>query len=223
MDNKQPYRSQKELIQQIEFNLNRIEEGEFGLDELEEQLELIRTLYERTVVLQYKAFEHYHNTQENNTNSSIEENTISARTNTEQEPIAEQTSVEYDFSNNNLFSATDSDPTDDDQAIEPIIETSHSPIQQLFYDILSQTEGKIGVIPLSSLNDSFGLNERMLFINELFGGSSDEFMRAIEFLDTIPMVSSSISFFEELSKKYQWDISSQEVEDFIIKICQKYA
>jgi len=234
MKNDPNYKTQRKLLDEIVSNLQRLENGELTLVELNNHLNIVRTLYERTLVLQYKAFEQH--AKENETLSlEIEDNNVNDDKWEEaefEETIAESTSpiLEFDFSQNTqqetdiqhfIFEGQDIySPEISPQAEQSTPEQSL--VYKRFFSILERIRNRVGRSPFTTLSDSFGLNERLLFINELFEGSNDDFVRAIEFLETIPIPESTVSFFEDLAQQYHWDIDSQEVEDFMLKICRKY-
>lgn len=89
--------------------------------------------------------------------------------------------------------------------------------------LLDQSEKGFNMPPLDTLVGSFGLNERLQFINELFNGSSEEFAEAIKALDA------STGFDEALNKaatfglRNQWDRESETVLDFVNKLKRRYA
>ena len=79
------------------------------------------------------------------------------------------------------------------------------------------------VFPLESLIGAFTLNEKLQFINELFDGSSDEFSSNIKQLDQLASMDAARNMLTELSQTFNWDTESEIVEDFIYKICRRYA
>ena len=79
------------------------------------------------------------------------------------------------------------------------------------------------VFPLETLIGSFSLNEKLQFINELFDGSSDAFSSATKKLDACASMSEARTIMTEYSSNYEWDLDSEIVEDFIFKICRRYA
>ena len=79
------------------------------------------------------------------------------------------------------------------------------------------------VFPLETLIGSFSLNEKLQFINELFDGSSDAFSTATKKLDACQHMSEAREQLSEYSSTYNWDLESEIVEDFIFKICRRYA
>lgn len=79
------------------------------------------------------------------------------------------------------------------------------------------------IMSLDTLIGSFTLNERLQFINELFEGSSDSFSTAIKKLDTQENLSDARNIVAEYADNNNWDLESEIVEDFLVKICRRYA
>lgn len=79
------------------------------------------------------------------------------------------------------------------------------------------------VFPLETLIGSFSLNEKLQFINELFDGSSDAFSSATKKLDACQNMGEAREQLSDFSSTYNWDLESEIVEDFIFKICRRYA
>ena len=79
------------------------------------------------------------------------------------------------------------------------------------------------MIPLESLIGAFTLNEKLQFINELFDGSSDDFSSNVKQLDQLASIDAARNMIAELADTFSWDTESEIVEDFIYKICRRYA
>jgi len=79
------------------------------------------------------------------------------------------------------------------------------------------------VMTLETLIGSFTLNERLQFINELFDGSSDLFSSSIKRLDALDNRDSARSVIAEYAAENNWDLDGEVVEDFMLKICSRYA
>ena len=79
------------------------------------------------------------------------------------------------------------------------------------------------VMPLETLIGSFTLNERLQFINELFDGSSDLFSSSIKRLDSQADRVSARALVAEFAIANAWDMDGEVVEDFMLKICSRYA
>ena len=79
------------------------------------------------------------------------------------------------------------------------------------------------VMTLETLIGSFTLNERLQFFNELFDGSSDLFSSAIKRLDALDNRDSARSVIAEYAAENNWELDGEVVEDFMLKICSRYA
>lgn len=96
-----------------------------------------------------------------------------------------------------------------------------------FIQIYSKTDAtlaaQIAMTRLSSLIGSFGLNERLQFINELFDGSSEAFSEAIKVLDSVSGQDEALIKASAYANQYNWDLESETVEEFVVKIKRRYA
>lgn len=82
---------------------------------------------------------------------------------------------------------------------------------------------KYSIVPLETLIGSFSLNEKLQLINELYGGSSDVFSSAIKRLDAQANLSATRPILAEMAEMHNWDLESETTEEFIFKICRRYA
>jgi hypothetical protein len=147
---------------------------------------------------------------------AIEEETI------EQEAIEEETIVE------NLFEEVVEDQTSEEVTIEQAAPSSWEPEFSGDQPIwMAEMEANIrdnrSVFPLESLIGAFTLNEKLQFINELFDGSSDDFSSNVKQLDQLASIDAARNMIAELADTFSWDTESEIVEDFIYKICRRYA
>ncbi|MBI1836191.1 MAG: hypothetical protein HYR91_02890 [Flavobacteriia bacterium] len=91
-----------------------------------------------------------------------------------------------------------------------------------FREIESMMAGQFGITKLDSLQGSFGLNERLQYINELFDGSSEDFSNAVKTLDNQPSSQNAFLKVAEIGAVNKWDIQSETVEEFMQKIKRRY-
>ena len=75
-------------------------------------------------------------------------------------------------------------------------------------------EGK----PLKSLREGVGINDRFLFIRELFGGDSDNFNRVIDELDQLATLNEAVSY---LKANFKWS-KSDSAEKFLQLVKRRY-
>ena len=82
---------------------------------------------------------------------------------------------------------------------------------------------QFGVTKINSLVGSFGINERLQFINELFDGSSEDFSNAIKVLDTQASSTNARTKLAEIAVSNNWESESDTVLEFMQKVIRRYA
>lgn len=95
------------------------------------------------------------------------------------------------------------------------------------YGKLNSNDGTLAArlmsVRLETLKGAFGFNERLQIIQELFGGSNEEFNQLIEQLESIPSKEQARSLVSSYATKYSWDAESQLAIELIQKVERKYA
>lgn len=115
------------------------------------------------------------------------------------------------------------DEENDLPSVETPISSGDSETESKLKSIEKNIRINYSIVPLETLIGSFTLNERLQFINELFEGSSDSFSTAVKKLDTLDGLDSARSVVGEFASTNNWDLESEIVEDFLVKICRRYA
>ncbi len=92
-----------------------------------------------------------------------------------------------------------------------------------FSAIDASTQHQLAMSRLDTLIGSFGLNERLQFINELFDGSSEAFSEAIKSIDSQTDQLAALRKASSLAEQFSWDHDSETVEEFVLKIKRRYA
>ncbi|MBU0489955.1 MAG: hypothetical protein KKA07_09165 [Bacteroidetes bacterium] len=79
--------------------------------------------------------------------------------------------------------------------------------------------------PITDLKKSIGINDKFLFINELFNGSMNEYAAAVDHInDQCATRAEAHTYVDEIAEKYQWDgkrISEKLFRNFIDRRHQK--
>ena len=144
---------------------------------------------------------------------SIEEDVLPEIEIKEEELVEENLDSEEEIENTANDSAeTSKEITEDASSLFPKLMKIEKSIAQNYQ-----------VMILETLIGSFTLNERLQFINELFDGSSDLFSSAIKRLDALDNRDSARSVIAEYAAENNWDLDGEVVEDFMLKICSRYA
>jgi len=98
-----------------------------------------------------------------------------------------------------------------------------SPFMHKFDQVKNTASAQFGIAKIETLLGSFGLNERLQYINELFDGSSENFSDAVKILDNQSSLDASKTKVAELGIINQWEVDSETVEEFIQKVVRRYA
>lgn len=78
-------------------------------------------------------------------------------------------------------------------------------------------------VRLETLKSAFGLNERMLIVRELFGGSTDAYAEAIELLDNQNEIHAARSKVSDYASQYGWREDNDLAVEFVQKVERRYA
>lgn len=98
--------------------------------------------------------------------------------------------------------------------------------KEIFIDRIEHTDNSVNASfngsKLDTLVGSFGLNQKMRYINDLFNGSSDLFSDSIKNLDSKSTKEEAEEVISSLSLKYNWDLKSTIVIEFVEFINRRY-
>jgi hypothetical protein len=79
---------------------------------------------------------------------------------------------------------------------------------------------KIQKKPIKDLKTAIGINDKFIFINELFKGSLQDYNKAIESINALGSGNEAFAYIEELKERYKWDEKPEiyiKLEDFVIR------
>jgi len=83
---------------------------------------------------------------------------------------------------------------------------------------------RLQMTPINNLKDAIGVNEKFLFINELFGGNIQVYNEAIVKLNAFQNIDQSFEYLNELGKTLEWDEnrSAQTIEKLAGYVMRRY-
>jgi hypothetical protein len=83
---------------------------------------------------------------------------------------------------------------------------------------------RLQMTPISNLKDAIGVNEKFLFINELFGGNIQIYNEAIVKLNAFQNIDQSFEYLNDLGKTLEWDEnrSAQTIEKLAGYVMRRY-
>lgn len=143
-----------------------------------------------------------------------------------EEPISPETDVEPEVSEPISEDAFEVESTPIFSEPEPVEEPGAEVDTDIFNRYSSNTDDSLSSRLMSSklhtLVGSFGLNDKLQCIRELFKGSSEAFNQAIEQLDNQADFSAAKRILAQFAQQYSWDLESNLTAEFIQKVERRY-
>jgi len=225
MNNSSKYPRLHELASSIQTQMERLMAGELSLEELELVTEQGRELYERLVVLRYKA---YNETVTGRQDSEVvqESNEVIAEKETPKQDAPHQVSLieaieevtkEELFDEAPLFALN---TKEESTVSNTLFDLAALPATQSVNDMLAQTIVQHETLaqhhtqaPIADLKIAITLNQRFQFSRELFKGNNQDYEVAIDLLNTSSK-EDALQYVKSLESKYEWSNESTVVRDF---------
>lgn len=225
MNNSSKYPHLQELASNIQTQMERLKAGELSLEELELVTEQGRELYERLVVLRYKA---YNETVTGRQDIEVvqESNVVTAEKETPKQDAPHQVSLievieevtkEELFDEAPLFALN---TKEESPVSNTLFDLAALPATQSVNDMLAQTMVQHETLaqhhthaPIADLKIAITLNQRFQFSRELFKGNNQDYEVAIDLLNTSSK-EDALQYVKSLESKYEWSNESTIVRDF---------
>ena len=225
MNNSSKYPRLHELASSIQTQMERLMAGELSLEELELVTEQGRELYERLVVLRYKA---YNETVTGRQDMEVvrESNEVIAEKETPKQDAPHQVSLieaieevtkEELFDEAPLFALN---TKEESTVSNTLFDLAALPATQSVNDMLAQTIVQHETLaqqhtqaPITDLKIAITLNQRFQFSRELFKGNNQDYEVAIDLLNTSSK-EDALQYVKSLESKYEWSNESTVVRDF---------
>ncbi len=98
--------------------------------------------------------------------------------------------------------------------IKPTVERVDS--NQLFEEKMSkELSDKLGELPIADIKKAMSLNERIIFVNELFDGNFTEFENALTNLNSVANFVEAKGLMEILATRFDWSSKEKQAKTFI--------
>ncbi|MCB9194738.1 MAG: hypothetical protein H6598_00755 [Flavobacteriales bacterium] len=238
------YKSIRNIIQNLSEKVERLESGSMSVEELESVLEDTRALHERIAILQYLSVQPVVNqSEETKVQSSfsfgVDQNVLNAmREPTNQtnllDAIEEEKKVDdVPVVSHQLFPEETpvvvAQPVKEVEKEEQVSELSSTKEVQSINDKFSNQREveslaqKLGKKPISNLTEAIGLNQKFLFMNDLFEGENNLYKEAINVLNNFRSFIEADEYLNVLRSKHNWDNTSSTVKSFVELIERRYS
>ncbi len=219
------YLSLVDLAKSLNKKASKLEKGKLSLEELNEMLENSRDVYERLTVLRYKALLE---------KKEIAEELVSENVSSQEEieekveessfafkfDIENEESLDISPNQKNLIDEINEIGTDSAPVSE---ETSVNDKYALTPDKEESLAEKLTKTKITDLKDGIALNQKFLFMNDLFSGEKIEYDKALDKLNNCEtMVEAKAYLSSEIESKHNWDNESSSVQQFISLLERKF-
>lgn len=231
-----------ENLNKLSALIKKLESGELEVQELLLLEDAARSIFERSVILKYKAYEKSVKTNAPDPIESFEEPILSAKEVEQPAPIEMEEEPSFDFG---IFDqeipeevvadlpevkehTSISRSIDEEKHVEAVTVKQTTEVNSpTFLDQLHIEDNSIASrfagSRIETLIGAFGLNERLRFINELFDGSSELFSEAIKSLDSQHSLEEALKCAEDYAHEHNWNPKDDTVVEFMVYLSRRYA
>ena len=112
-----------------------------------------------------------------------------------------------------------------DRSVEPVKEelTEDSSINKNYHDQFSNSvANRMQLQPIRNLAGHISLNQRFVFISNLFGNNAEAYNKQIAELDQFSNDTEAKQRLGELKNQYNWDLENIHVIEFVTLIERRY-
>lgn len=201
------------LIDNISSTLKKIDKGDLLKKDLDSSIHALRELEERLVILRYKVYE-----------SQANDKVIPIEAQELMESPKKEEMFELNFGSEEEEQVSiNSESTLKEEETKEFSSESLNEQEKQIWRVVRIVQNNRHPISGESLPKLFMLNEKLVFINELFEGSSEAFANAVKNLDLAGSIVEATKMIAVQCNQFHWDMESEVFEDFIYKICCRYA
>lgn len=245
---KTSYKNTTELVNEIASKLDDLNSGNLSISELDDLVNSGKDLYEHLIILRYKAFDqHGEPVQEE---VVIEEEPAAVETEepevspfdfsgfSEPEETVEEEEDQPIFDLTGDVSAVEEveEPVAVEETIEEAKEEETKEEPTLFeedpsnslHDVLKQEEDEVSLrkqlqnSPVSDLKSHISIAKKFEYISNMFGGDSEAYEEAIDFLNTCATGNDARLKLNEYTTKYTWNLEDKSIVKFIELVERRY-
>lgn len=209
------YETIPQLINKIKSKADLLEQGKLSVEEITELLKHSTDLHERIAILRYKLVEDKNVSQENIIETKVDDST------------------KEEYETPSLFTFN----------VKPKNEEFIHPNQTNLLDQIESEKKNVSVneklaetkkeqktvaeklqkSPIQDLRKVIGLNQKFLFMNDLFEGEKSNYDEALDKLNTFDSFDEANDYISEIKAKYNWENETESVISFVELVERRYA
>lgn len=245
------YKSIKEIVQSLSKEIDRLENGELTVEELESVLNDVRSLHERIAILQYLAVQPKESSEKSKKPTSFSFGVDQNMLDSLREPSNQTNLLDAIEQEKEPFSASNEDVKEvKEMKVDTLFGeelSSEEPVENLkaeikpVTDAVAQEERKsindnfssqrevesladrLSKKPITDLIEAIGLNQKFLFMNDLFDGENNLYKEALDSLNSFQSFIEADEYMNVLRARHNWDSTSKSVKDFIELVERRYS
>jgi hypothetical protein len=237
MENDNTYKSITELTSELNVLAQKIDAGQLEYDELEDVCSRASQLYERLIILKYKAAERLIKGDDFETlKSKFRVNVKRTNQLSLEEVISDTVKEKLEKAQTNFLEDLTPETTTAKEpekvAVEepkkhPIVAVEKSNSSASVNDKFSGQNkktlaDKLNKSPIKNLKTHIGINMKFLFINDLFNGDNIPYNGLIEKLDELNNFEDAKTYLEPIKSSMKWDEEHPSVVAFLELVERRY-
>jgi len=216
------YKNLYALISTLSDGVKKMEKGNLNPLQVELLLDDARSLHERLAVIQYLSFEKQVKAEEDVDNETEKEKKkpfgIKFDTVEKQEILTKQIDLEESIDEvletNIKEKATD---LKDNSTVSPSLNDRFAQAET------SSLADQLSKQPIKDLINAIGLNEKFLFVEQLFNNDADAYKEQLKILNSMSSFDEAINYINnQLKNKFEWKLKGTVEKKFIRIIERRY-
>ena len=234
------YKNLKEILSSLNQSIDALESGKLNVDQLAEILEDAREFHERIAILQYLSNQPKQ--------EKVIQEPVAPVVEVEKPAVAPIKPVNFKFAfddepiiaNNqtNLLDAIQEEEVPE-VTPAPVVKKEITPTASSVNEVNQEQESlndkfaenvektsladRLSKKPISDLVKAIGLNQKFLFMNDLFEGENNYYKEAITNLNTFASFIEADEYINTLKMRHNWDASSSTLKEFIELVERRYS
>jgi hypothetical protein len=203
------YKNIKQLAEALHLSIDKLENGEMAVEQLEELVENSRELYERLIVLRFKSYECVvtpteEEVENNPTEESIPEDIQEVKKQPEPQPVSPNqiSLIDAIQEQERMLSLNDKLSNPEEQQVSLADRFKKSKIEDL--------------------RSAIGLNQKFLFMNDLFEGDNGKYNLALDELNNALSKEDALTKINTYRELYHWDEENKSCQIFIEIVERKF-
>ena len=211
------YLSISDLINKLNEKAKKLEKGKLSVDSLNEMLEESRDIYERITILRYRALLEVKEVTIVKTEHKVEVKS--------EEKEEKKISLKFSIPSKEVEKIIPINQKNLLDEIQEIDEIKTSVNDQFANNSNVQTVGeKLNTTKIGDLRKEIRLNQKFLFMNDLFEGEKMLYDKTIDKINTCEtLLEASLFLKEEIEETYNWDSESPTVIQFKELVSRKFS